>query len=139
MQGLKRRIVYLTAYEAIAIALSATAMALVYGVAPTDAGLLSIIASAIAMSWNFLYNTGFEWWESRQTRRGRGIGRRVLHAVGFEFGLVIVLVPLLALWLGISLIEAFVLDLGLIMFFLVYTFVFNLVFDRLFGLPTSAA
>jgi uncharacterized membrane protein len=31
-----------------------------------------------------------------------------------------------------------VLDLGLIFFFLVYTFLFNLVFDRIFGLPASA-
>ncbi len=139
MQGLKRRLVYLTAYEAIAIALSATAMAVVYGVAPGDAGLLSVIASGIAISWNWLYNAGFEWWESRQAQKGRGLGRRVLHAVGFEFGLVLVLVPLLAAWLGISLVEAFVLDLGLIVFFLVYTFVFNLAFDRLFGLPASAA
>ena len=29
-------------------------------------------------------------------------------------------------------------DLGLIVFFLCYTFVFNWVFDRLFGLPASA-
>ena len=30
------------------------------------------------------------------------------------------------------------LDLGLLLFFLVYTFVFNWVFDRVFGLPASA-
>jgi uncharacterized membrane protein len=32
-----------------------------------------------------------------------------------------------------------VLDLGLIVFFLVYTYVFNLGFDRVFGLPASAS
>ena len=31
-----------------------------------------------------------------------------------------------------------VLDAGLIVFFLVYTFVFSWVFDRVFGLPASA-
>ncbi|WP_217628006.1 MULTISPECIES: chlorhexidine efflux transporter [Nitrosospira] len=31
------------------------------------------------------------------------------------------------------------LDLGLLAFFLVYTFVFNFMFDRWFGLPASAA
>jgi len=30
-------------------------------------------------------------------------------------------------------------DLGLVIFFLVYTFVFNWAFDRVFGLPASAA
>ena len=34
--------------------------------------------------------------------------------------------------------QAFVLDLGLLLFFLVYTFVFNWTFDRIFGLPASA-
>ena len=138
MQGLKRRIVYVTAYEAIAILLSSMALALVYGIAPGDAGAISIVASAIAVTWNFVYNAGFEWWESRQARRGRDLGRRILHAVGFETGLVLVLVPLRAVWLGISLAEAFLLDLGLILFFLVYTFLFNLAFDHLFGLPASA-
>ena len=44
----------------------------------------------------------------------------------------------MAWWLGISLVEAFVLDLGFLAFFLVYTFAFNLGFDRVFGLPASA-
>lgn len=138
MQGLKRRIVYVTAYEGLAIALSASALALIWGVTPTDAGGMAIAASMIAMLWNLLYNSAFEWWESRQARRGRDLGRRILHAIGFEFGLVLVLVPMFAAWLGISLWQAFVLDLGMIVFFLVYTFAFNLGFDRVFGLPASA-
>ena len=48
------------------------------------------------------------------------------------------LVPLFAWWFGITLWSAFVMDLGLIVFFLCYTFVFNWVFDHLFGLPASA-
>jgi hypothetical protein len=48
------------------------------------------------------------------------------------------LVPFFAWWLEVSLWQAFVLDLGLLLFFLVYTFVFNWVFDRVFGLPASA-
>ena len=49
-----------------------------------------------------------------------------------------VLVPLMAWWLGIGLLEALVLDIGLIVFFLCYTFAFNWGFDRVFGLPASA-
>lgn len=138
MQGLKRRIVYVTAYEVLAIALTSSALALVYGVAPGEAGGLAVIASAIAVAWNFIFNSGFEYWEARQAKRGRDLGRRILHAAGFELGLVLVLVPIFAAWLGVSLWQAFVLDLGLIAFFLVYTFLFNLAFDRVFGLPASA-
>ena len=60
------------------------------------------------------------------------------HAIGFEGGLVFTLVPLFAWWFDITLWHAFVMDLGLIVFFLCYTFVFNWVFDHLFGLPASA-
>jgi uncharacterized membrane protein len=102
------------------------------------ASVAAIAASAIAVVWNLVYNTLFERWEASQAKRGRSLLRRVVHAIGFEGGLVVTLVPLFAWWLDISLWQAFVLDLGLIVFFLVYTFVFNLLFDRVFGLPTSA-
>ena len=70
---------------------------------------------------------------------GRSLARRVAHGVGFEGGLVLWLVPLMAWWLDISLWHAFLADLGILAFFLVYTVVFTWVFDRVFGLPASAA
>jgi len=48
------------------------------------------------------------------------------------------LVPMLAWRLGIPLWQAFLYDLGLLLFFLVYTYVFTWGFDRVFGLPASA-
>lgn len=138
MQGIKRKVVYITLYEIIAIAMSTTGLALLSGANMGHASVAAIAASAIAVIWNLVYNTLFERWESRQAKRGRSVLRRVVHAVGFEGGLVVTLVPLFAWWLEISLWQAFVLDLGLIVFFLVYTFVFNLAFDKLFGLPASA-
>jgi len=44
-----------------------------------------------------------------------------------------------AWWLDVSLWQALVMDLGLVVFFLVYTFVFNWAFDAVFGLPASAS
>ena len=92
----------------------------------------------MAVVWNFIYNSLFEAWEARQATRGRSVARRAAHAIGFEGGLVAVLVPLFAWWLNISLWEALVLDLGLVVFFMIYTFLFSLAFDRVFGLPASA-
>ncbi|WP_066267847.1 PACE efflux transporter [Hydrogenophaga palleronii] len=138
MQGIKRKVVYITLYEIIAISMSTIGLALLSGSGMSHASVAAVAASAIAVVWNLVYNTLFERWEARQAKRGRSIARRVAHAVGFEGGLVITLVPLFAWWLEISLWQAFVLDLGLIVFFLVYTFVFNLLFDRIFGLPSSA-
>ena len=50
-------------------------------------------------------------------------------------GLALLLVPLVAHWLDMSYWHAFITDLGLLMFFLVYTMVFTWAFDRVFGLP----
>src|SRR5690606_4507417 len=80
----------------------------------------------------------FEAWERRQTVKGRSVRRRIAHAIGFEGGLVLSIVPFFAWWLEVSLWEAFVMDLGFILFFLVYTFVFAWCFDKVFGLPASA-
>lgn len=138
MQGIKRKVIYITLYEVIAIAMSTAGLALLSGADMGHASVAAVAASAIAVVWNLVFNTLFERWEARQAKKGRSLLRRVAHAVGFEGGLVVTLVPLFAWWLDISLWQAFVLDLGLIVFFLVYTFVFNLLFDRVFGLPASA-
>jgi uncharacterized membrane protein len=138
MQGLRRRIVYVTLYELIAIAATGIGLAVFSDSSVERAGVAAVVSSAVAVAWNVVFNTLFERWEARQTVRGRSLARRAAHAIGFEGGLVVTLVPFFAWWLDVSLWQAFVLDLGLLMFFLVYTFVFNWVFDRVFGLPASA-
>jgi len=137
MQGWKRRVLYVTLYEGIAIALTGTVLALL-GHGVTDSLVASVGASLLAVTWNLIFNAMFEAWERRQTVKGRSIRRRIAHAIGFEGGLVISMVPFFAWWLEVSLWEAFVMDLGFILFFLVYTFVFAWCFDRVFGLPASA-
>jgi uncharacterized membrane protein len=139
MQGLKRRVVYITLYEGIAIVAASAGLSLMSGQGMGHSGVVAVIASVIAVLWNLTFNALFERWESRQATRGRGIRRRIAHAVGFEGGLVAFLVPVFAWWLEVSLWEALVMDLGLVVFFLIYTFVFNWAFDLVFGLPASAA
>ncbi|MBL8372511.1 MAG: PACE efflux transporter [Burkholderiaceae bacterium] len=138
MQGPRRRIVYVTLYELIAIVATSIGLSVFSDSSVERAGVAAVVSSAIAVVWNVVFNTLFERWEARQTVRGRSLARRAAHAIGFEGGLVVTLVPFFAWWLDISLWQAFVLDLGLLLFFLVYTFVFNWVFDRVFGLPASA-
>lgn len=138
MQGLRRRIVYVALYEAIAIAFTSTVLVLLGVAGGAEAGLLSVAASAIAVAWNLVFNAWFERWEVRQTVKGRSVARRIAHAIGFEGGLIVFLVPLIAWWLDVSLWQALVLDIGLMVFFLVYTFAFTWCFDHLFGLPDSA-
>ena len=138
MQGLKRRVVYISLYEGIAIVAASAGLALMSGQGLGHSGVLAVVASVIAVLWNLAFNALFERWESRQAVRGRSLRRRVAHAIGFEGGLVAFLVPVFAWWLDVSLWQALVMDLGLVVFFLVYTFVFNWAFDAVFGLPASA-
>lgn len=138
LQGLRRRIVYVALYEIIAIAATSLGLAALAGSSMERAGVAGLASSAVAIVWNLVFNTLFERWEARQTVRGRSLARRAAHAIGFEGGLVVTLVPLFAWWLDITLWHALMLDLGLLLFFLGYTFVFNLAFDKAFGLPASA-
>lgn len=138
LQGVKRRVVYVTLYELIAIFAATAGLAFLTGQGAAHAGVIAAVAALIAVAWNLLFNWAFERWESRQEVRGRSTRRRVVHAISFEMGLVVTLVPIFAWWFHISLWQALVMDIGMIVFFLCYTFVFNWVFDHVFGLPASA-
>lgn len=45
--------------------------------------------------------------------------------------------PIMSLWLGITLLEAFFLDLGFAIFYLIYAFVYNLSYDKIFPFPAK--
>jgi Predicted membrane protein len=124
MQGVKRKLVYVTAYELIGMTISALGLALLSGHAPSSTGPLAVVITTLAVSWNFIYNYLFEWWESRQASRTRTLKRRILHAVGFQLTLVVYLIPLIAWWMGITLWQALLLDMALIVIIPCYTFLF---------------
>ena len=138
MSPLQRRILQACLYEGIAIAVVTPTLALAFSHPPGSALVLSAVMSSIALAWNYVYNSLFERWEARQSIKGRSPRRRLVHGLGFEGGLAIILMPVMAYWLDISLWAAFVADLGLLVFFFAYTVGFTWAFDRLFGLPQSA-
>ena len=137
LQGPWRRVIYVAIYEVIAI-IASSLLFVVIGQQPGESGVMAVVASAVAVIWNVSFNSAFEWWEARQSVKGRSIGRRVAHAIGFEGGLALILVPVMAWWFGVTLWQALVMEAALVVFFLVYTYLFNWVFDRFFGLPASA-
>ncbi|MGF6391911.1 PACE efflux transporter [Pseudomonas plecoglossicida] len=138
MQGVKRKLVYVTFYELIGLCMSTLGLAYLSDTQASHTGPLAVMITTIAMLWNLIYNSLFECWESRQAKRGRSVARRVAHAIGFQLTLVVYLIPLIAWWLGMSLVEAFLVDLAFIILVPCYTFAYNWAFDRIFGLPRSA-
>jgi len=117
-------------FEVLAIAICAPLGAWLLGYPLAHIGWLTLMISLIAMSWNMLFNLMFD---RAQRRAGfdRTMSARALHAVLFEVGLLLAIVPLAAWWLGIGLWQAFVLDIGIALFFLPYTFFFNWTYDVL--------
>ncbi len=99
-------------------------------------GPLAVFFSFLATAWNYIYNVGFD--KLLQKRQGNTLKtfmQRVWHAVGFEGGFLIMGLPIAAWWLDISLWNALVMDIAFVLFYLVYAFVYNWAYDRIFPLP----
>ncbi len=133
-----RRVIYAACFEAGGILLSTL---LLFAMAETSAPsslVFSVLASTVAMTWNLIFNALFEAWEARQPGRGRSLARRIAHALLFEAGLLLALLPFTAWWFAVTLLTALAYEAALIAAFLIYTYAFTWAFDRLFGLPASA-
>ncbi|KWK92580.1 hypothetical protein WM22_07545 [Burkholderia ubonensis] len=137
MQGWKRRIVYVVLFELLGILIASATLGALSGAGAAKSGMLGVMISTTGVVVNFLYNLAFEAWERRRAATTRSVGRRVLHAIGFQVALVTFLIPLIAWWLDVSLLQAFLYDAVLIVFFPIFTFVYNWSFDGMFGLPDA--
>ncbi|MDB5813392.1 MAG: hypothetical protein JWN23_509 [Rhodocyclales bacterium] len=138
MQGTQRKVIHAILFEFFAVISVTLAFMATTRHGVGRSGSLAIATSVVAMLWNMAYNVLFEQWEKRQTQRGRSLARRITHAIGFEAGLVVLLLPLVAWWLDIGAGMALSLEFGLVLFFVAYGLAFNWYFDRIFGLPMSA-
>lgn len=133
-----RRLLQALLYEVGAIAFVGPVLGLAFEKPASSTFLLAVVLSSIALCWNYIFNAAFERWESQQPVKGRSFPRRLAHGTGFEGGLTLMLVPVMALWLDTTFLAAFLANLGLLAFFFVYAIGFTWVFDKVFGLPQSA-
>ncbi len=63
LQGTKRRVIYVSLYEAIAIIVSSLIF-MAIGQNASDSGVMAVAASVIAICWNLSFNYLFEKWEA---------------------------------------------------------------------------
>ena len=97
-----------------------------------DAGKMTIVGiglSLFAMLWNYIYNIIFDKLAGFN-RIERGLATRIAHAIGFELGMVVITLPALAWYLDITWLAATILEAGFLVFILVYTLIFNWLYDR---------
>ena len=130
------RIRHAISFELIGLALIIPLGSWAFAVPVTDIGIVGVVSATLATAWNYLYNLGFD----HLLRRYAGttlktVPMRIIHAILFEAGLLLVLMPFIAWYLDISLWQAFVMDVGFALFYLIYAFIFNWAYDRLFPLP----
>lgn len=127
---LAERALHAVAFEALAIMICAPVAAWLMNSSLPRMGLLTLAFSGIAMVWNVVFNALFDALQ-RRWRFRRGFAARLAHGLVFEVGMVLMTVPLAAWWLDITLWAAFLLDAGLLLFFLPYTMGFNWAYDVL--------
>jgi uncharacterized membrane protein len=127
------RIRQAVSFEVIGLIVVISFGTLVLGYSIKDFGLLGAIGATIATAWNYIYNLLFDHALLKYTGTPKKTMKlRVAHAAGFELGLMVVFLPIIARILDVSLMGALIIDLGFIAFYLVYAFVFTWAYDTFF-------
>ena len=129
-KSLKERALHALLFELLGVLMFAPGLAWVLGQSIGKMGAMTVMISTVAMVWNMAFNAGFDRLRAR-FGFAMSLKARALHAISFEVGLVFMVVPMVAWWLSVSLLEAFVLDIGLLLLFLPYTMLFNMAYDHL--------
>ncbi|MCD6252425.1 MAG: PACE efflux transporter [Psychrobacter sp.] len=136
MRTTKDRIRHALGFEIIGLLIFAPLASLVFGFELHLMGMMALVGSIVATIWNYFYNILFD----RAMLKLCGTLQktvliRVLHAILFEGGLLLLFLPVIAWYLNISLWEAFKMDIAMATFYLVYAFVYNWVYDQVFAIP----
>jgi uncharacterized membrane protein len=134
------RVRHAISFELIGLALVTPLGAWAFHLPMDDIGVVAIVSATIATVWNYLFNLGFD--HLLLAIKGsvrKSLQVRVAHAVLFEVGLLAVLMPFIAWYLGISLLQALLMDASFALFYMAYAFVFNLAYDRVYPLQERPA
>ena len=126
----KRRIIHALSYEVILLVIIAIALSFIFDVPMEVTGSLGLAMAVTSVVWNMIFNHFFEKFEHKHQLK-RTIKVRILHAIGFEGGLMLATIPMVAYAMNMSIWQAIVLDFGLTMCILIYTFIFQWCYDHL--------
>ncbi|MBB4955269.1 putative membrane protein [Agrobacterium vitis] len=138
MRTAKDRLRHAIGFELVALMIVIPFGVMFFHMPASDIGLITIVSAFAATGWNYVYNLGFDRMMKRRTGSvDKSLSIRIVHAILFEFGLLAILMPFIAIYLGVSMIEALILDLSLALFYVVYAFFYNLTYDHLFQIPAD--
>ncbi|NME37903.1 PACE efflux transporter [Enterobacter asburiae] len=129
-KSVKERVFHAVIFEVTANVIIALSLAWLMNVSVLQSGSLSVISALTATVWNFIFNKLFDSLQKKHQFQ-RTFLVRAIHAVGFETGLIISLIPVAMVMLNLTVAEAFIVEIGLVLFFLPYTMLFNWLYDYL--------
>lgn len=129
-KSVKERLFHAVIFEVMANVIIALSLAWLMNVSVLQSGSLSVISALTATIWNFIFNKLFDSLQKKHQFE-RTFLIRAIHAVGFETGLIITLMPVAMIMLNLTVTEAFFVEIGLVLFFLPYTMLFNWIYDHL--------
>ena len=127
-KSITERVCQALGFEGLALLICTPLLVWITGRPALEMGAVTLGVSVLALTWNIIFNSLFDRLKAR-LQLANGGWTRVLHALLFEGGLIILAVPLIAGVLKISLLEAFILDIGVLLFFLPYTYVYHWGYD----------
>ncbi|AFM59999.1 PACE efflux transporter [Enterobacter cloacae subsp. dissolvens] len=129
-KSFKERVFHAVIFEVTANVIIALSLAWLMNVSVLQSGSLSVISALAATAWNFVFNKFFDALQKKYAFQ-RTFLVRGIHAVCFETGLIITLIPVAMVMLNLTVTEAFFVEIGLVLFFLPYTMLFNWLYDYL--------
>ena len=127
-KSITERVCQALGFEGLALLICTPLLAWIMDKPAVEMGMVTLAISLMALTWNVIFNGLFDRLKARLQLSNNG-RTRIVHALLFEGGLIIVVVPLVAGWLNISLLQAFMLDIGVLLFFLPYTYVYHWAYD----------
>lgn len=126
----KRRMIHALSYETILLVIIAIALSFIFEMPMEVTGSLGVAMAVTSVIWNMTFNHFFEKFEAKRKLK-RTIGIRLLHAIGFEGGLMLATIPMVAYALKMPIWQAILTDLSMTLCILVYTFVFQWCYDHI--------
>ena len=134
------RLRYALLFEGLLVAILSVALFVLLERSLLEMGTFSILLSLIALIVNFAYNSVYDRIDVRYGRipTERSRGGRIVHAIGFEFTLVLINLPLIMWWMQWSFWQALTFDIIAMAGIVVYTYYFTLAYDRFFPVEQVA-
>ncbi|HEX7776109.1 MAG TPA: PACE efflux transporter [Parvibaculum sp.] len=141
LRSTPERILQAAIYEAVGLALVTPAYAWAMGVTAGNSLATMTLVSVGVMIWSTIYNTVFDRallrWTGRMAHERTWV-HRALHAVLNEAIITLFAVPIIFIMSGRGWLAAFAADIGFTAAYVVYTYVFHLIYDRLRPIATGA-